>query len=395
MTHPTAASTRMTVYSFIYAVLIAATSSAPTPLYRLYQDLFALSPGMITLIFSSYAFALLAALLTVGSLSDHLGRRPMILLALLLNAAGLAIFIVADSGAMLIAARMVQGFAVGIATPTFGAAILDRAKHHGPLLNSLTAFLGLMIGSLAGGLLVTFAPYPTQLVYVVLLVITIVGVLTLAAMPETATRRPGALAALRPNVHVPHRARAALLRVSPVNIACWALGGFYLSLMPSLVATVTGLRSPFVGAAVVSTLMLSSIASILLSRALPPRQALLAGTGALMAGVVLTLLGVQQQAVALLFFGTAIAGLGFGSIFANVLKIVLPLAESHERAGLFSAFLVESYLAFSLPAILAGLAVPVVGLPATAYALGASILLLALVSLAATRAKPAGLPATA
>jgi len=386
---PLPPSTRMTTYSFIYAVLLSASSSAPTPLYHLYQQLFQLSSGMITLIFGSYAFALLAALLTFGSLSDHLGRRPLILLALILNAAALAIFIDADSGGMLIVGRVVQGFAMGIAFPTFGAAILDGDKRYGPLLNSLTTFVGLMIGSLSGGLLVAYAPYPTQLVYVALLIITVVGIATLALMPETVARQSGAWAALKPNVHVPHRARPALLRVSPVNIACWSLGGLYLSLMPSLVATVTGIESPVVGAAVVATLMLSSMVSIFLFGSVPPTRALFVGTSGLMAGVVVTLIGIQQQAVSLLFLGTAIAGLGFGSIFANVLKIVLPMAESHERAGLFAAFLVESYLAFSLPAILAGLAIPVFGLPLTAYTYGAAILALAVISIAATRG---GLP---
>ncbi|WP_309769572.1 MFS transporter [Agrobacterium larrymoorei] len=383
-------SKRMTSYGFIGAVLLAATSGAPTPLYHLYQELYDLSAATITLIFGSYAFALLGALLTFGSLSDHLGRRPLILLALMLNALALAIFIFADSGGALIAGRVVQGFAAGVAFPTFGAAILDSDRRHGPLLNSITAFIGLMLGSLAGGLLVTYAPYPTQLIYIILFVITIVGIATLPLMTETATRRRGAWAALKPNVHVPRRARTALLRLSPVNIACWSLGGFYLSLMPSLVATVTGIHSPFVGAAVVATLMFSAIASVFVFGTLLPGQALLAGTSGLMAGVAVTLFGIEQESVTLIFLGTAIAGLGFGSVFSNVLKIVLPLAELHERAGLFAAFLIESYIAFSVPAIMAGLAAPVFSMPMTAYAYGSSVLVLAIISILATRGEPLG-----
>ncbi|UIY30406.1 hypothetical protein LZK73_07360 [Neorhizobium galegae] len=72
---PSPSALRMTAYSFLGAVLISATSSAPTPLYHLYQELFHLSPAMITLIFGSYSFALLAALLTVGGLSG-LSRAP-------------------------------------------------------------------------------------------------------------------------------------------------------------------------------------------------------------------------------------------------------------------------------------------------------------------------------
>ncbi|MBP2560565.1 MFS family permease [Neorhizobium galegae] len=384
---------RMTAYSFLGAVLISATSSAPTPLYHLYQELFHLSPAMITLIFGSYSFALLAALLTVGGLSDYLGRRPLILLALIFNAAALIVFMLAESGAMLLIGRIVQGFATGIAFPTFGATILDTDKRRGPTLNSVTAFLGLMVGTLAGGTLVAFAPAPTHLIYALLFIVTVAGIIALAFMPETITGRPGALAAMRPHISVPQRARATLLKVTPVNVAGWALGGFYLSLMPTLVAVATGITSPFVGGTVVATLMLSATASVFVFHAWAPQRVLSTGTTALMIGVLITLSGVHLQAVWLLFLGTAVAGLGFGSIFSNILKIVLPLAEGHERAGLFAAFLVESYLAFSIPAIAAGLIAPSLGLSNTAYVYGGVIIALAITSIAATRTSLAESPA--
>ncbi len=70
--------------------------------------------------------SLLAALLTVGSLSDYLGRRPVIFAALLLEIIAMGLFIVADSIPLLIAARVLQGFATGMATSVLGAALLDR-----------------------------------------------------------------------------------------------------------------------------------------------------------------------------------------------------------------------------------------------------------------------------
>lgn len=376
---------RMTVYSFIGAVMISACSSAPTPLYHLYQQTFHLTSGTITLIFGAYAFALLAALLTAGGLSDFLGRKPLILMALLLNGAALVIFLFANSASGLIFARIVQGFATGIAFPTFGATILDTDKARAPLLNGVTAFLGLTVGSLLSGFLVEFAPHPTQLVYIVLLVLTALGIAALALMPETISRRPGALASLRPHVSVPRRARSTLMRVTPVNVAGWSLGGFYLSLMPTLVTVATGIVSPFIGAAVVATLMLSGTASVFIFRKWPAQKVLFNGTAALVVGVIVTLAGVHLQAVGLLFVGTALAGLGFGAIFSNILRILLPLAEAHERAELFAAFLIESYLAFSVPAIIAGFAAPMVGLQTAAYVYGAAIVLLSAISVAITR----------
>jgi MFS family permease len=115
---------------------------------------------MLTVIFGAYVLSLLGALLTVGSLSDYIGRRPAILAALSLNVVAMIMFISADSAAALIAARAVQGFATGLATATLGAAIMDTDRSRGPVLNSITAFIGLTVGSLGGGALVTYAPDP-------------------------------------------------------------------------------------------------------------------------------------------------------------------------------------------------------------------------------------------
>src|SRR4051812_27417783 len=68
------------------AVSFLAGSSAPTPLYALYQARWGFSPIVTTLVFGIYALAVLVALLTVGRLSDHVGRRPVLIVATLLQA---------------------------------------------------------------------------------------------------------------------------------------------------------------------------------------------------------------------------------------------------------------------------------------------------------------------
>src|SRR5712671_5534082 len=105
-----------------------------------------------------------------------------------------------------------QGFATGMAITTLAAIILDTDKERAPLLNSFTAFAGLSAGTLGAGALVTFAPAPEQLVFVVLLVLSVVEAAILWFMPETARTRPGALASLRPRVHVPRVARRVRCR---------------------------------------------------------------------------------------------------------------------------------------------------------------------------------------
>jgi MFS family permease len=374
-----------TVIAVITAMTFAASGAAPTPLYHQYQESFGLTPFTITIIFAAYVLSLLAALLTVGSLSDYVGRRPAILAALALNVVSMVMFMAADSAATLIAARALQGFATGLATAALGAAILDNDRSRGPVLNSITAFSGLTAGSLGAAILVTYAPDPRQLVYVVLLVLSAAEAFVLWSMPETAIPQAGALASLRPHVSIPPQARDVLMRLTPVTIASWALGGFYFSLMPALVRIATGVTVPVVGGLVVSALTLSGVLSVLLLRSVAPDRILSRGIVALPIGVAITLAGVHAQLVWLMLLGTVVAGIGFGAAFSGTMRTVLPLAKTDERAGLLSTFYVEGYLSFSLPAVVTGFVVPMVGLTFAAYVYGSAVIIMALVSMVAVR----------
>jgi len=364
--------------------IVTCAAGAPTPLYRIYQEHWGFSPVMVTLVFAVYALSLLVALLTVGALSDYVGRRPVIFAALILNAIAMSLFVAADSVAMLIAARILQGFATGIAASTIGAAILDTNRAHGSLLNSVTPVTGTATGALVSGILVSWAPMPTQLIYIVLLVGMLVPAVLVWWIPETATPRPGALASLRPTVVVPPVARSALILVSPGNIALWALCGFYLSLMPSLVRTITGSASPLLGGLAVSVLTYSGALSMLVVRPWPGPTILVRSMSGLIVGVLITLGGVSAQSIPLLLLGTVIAGVGFGAGFFGSIRTVVPLAPPHERAGLLSVIFIVCYLAFSIPTVIAGLFVPMLGLPLTLYIYGAAVIALAAISLVAT-----------
>ena len=359
-----------------------AASTAPSPLYALYREAWGFSALTLTVVFSTYAFALLAALMFFGALSDHLGRRAVVLASLALEIASILVFRHADSVGWLLAARAVQGLATGIATSALSAGMLDVDRERGALFNSVAPMLGMGLGALGAGALAQFAPAPMQRVFDVLLATLAVQAVAAFFLPETVTRRPGALASMRPRLAVPARARATLWQVLPVNTAAWALGGFYASLGPSLARIVTGLHSPLLGGGVVASLVLSGAVAILAVRLRAARAVLMGGTAALVAGVCVTLGGVQLHSTALFFAGSIVAGLGFGAAFNGTLRSLVPLAEAHERAALMATFFVLSYLAFSVPAIVAGLFVGQVGLQAASVGYGALLVMLGVAALA-------------
>ena len=355
-----------------------AASTAPTPLYHLYQEHLRFSAATLTLIFGVYALSLLAALLTVGSLSDYLGRKPVIFTAVLLNMLAMLLFINADSVAWLISARVLQGFATGMATAVLSAALLDTDRQQGPMVNSVAPLLGMALGAMGCGVLAEFAPLPLQLTYWVLFVLFVMQALYVWRLPESVTRQPGAWASLRPTLHVPIQARRMLWRVLPIDLAVWALGGFFASLAPSLVRTATGSTSNLIGGATVAVLTVTGALMIYTLRNRPADKVLLLGASLLPAGVALILLAVNSASLPLFFFGTLVAGGGFGAGFLGALRSIVPLALPHERAGLMSAFYVLSYLAFCLPSLLAGSLTRAFGLVATTDGYGAVLIILSL-----------------
>ncbi len=362
--------------------LFLAASSAPTPLYRLYQQAWGFSPSLLTLVFSVYAFSLLLALLTTGALSDHLGRRPVILAALVLEMASMAVFARADSVAWLMLARIVQGFATGIAGSALGAALLDVHHERGALVNTLAPMLGMALGVMGVTGWMALHHGTAATVFWTLLALFALLAVGVWRMRESAPRRPGAWASLRPRVRVPPPAREAFVRTAPMSMAVWALGGFYLSLGPSLLADVTGLAGLGGWAVCINTL--SAAAGILLLRRRSARFLLRAGAVGLVAGLAILLVGTHLAHTPALLLASVVAGMGFGVGFQGALRMVMPLAEPHERGSLLAAVYVLSYLALSLPAIGAGLLAQRLGLVPATDVYGAGLIGLALMALAST-----------
>ncbi|WP_329104802.1 MFS transporter [Micromonospora sp. NBC_01699] len=363
-------------------VAFLAGSSAPTPLYAIYQAEWGFSPITVTLVFGVYALAVLVALLTVGSLSDHVGRRPVLIAAIAVQAATMLVFAAADGVPELMAARVLQGLSTGAAAGAIGAGMLDLNQARGAITNAVGPLLGTATGALGSGLLVQYLPAPAHLVYLVLFGIFVLQGVGVLLMRESSSPRPGALASLRLQFALPPVARRPLLLAVPALVATWSLAGFYGSLGPSVIRLVAGSDSFVLGGLALFTLAASGGAMVLLLRATAPRTLMFIGTAGLFVGVGITLLAITGTSEALFFVGTVVAGAGFGAAFQGVIRTVIPLASPHERAGVLSVVYLVSYLAMGLPAVVAGfLVVHAGGVLTTAREYGIAVMALAALAL--------------
>jgi MFS family permease len=374
-------------------VLFAAASSAPSPLYVVYQQQWGFSATTLTVVFAVYVLALIGSLVVVGALSDHVGRRPVLAAAIALEAVALVLFITAGDVTILLAARVAQGIATGAALTTLGATLVDLNPPHAPgragVVNGVAPVGGLALGALGCGALVQYAPAPTHLVFALLLLGMGAAGIVVARMPETSARRPGGLASLAPRLRVPARLRRDVYALVPILVASWALGGLYLSLGPSVAASIFGLTNHLIGGLVVTLLCGTGAVTAFALRAWPARRVLTTGAVLLTAGTALTLAGLEGHAVALAAAGTVLAGIGFGASALACFGTLARLAAPEERGELFSVAYVIAYLAFSLPAVLAGFASTYAGLHATALVYGLGVVALSLTALAAQRVRAA------
>ena len=364
-------------------VSFLAGSLAPTPLYPVYQAEWGFSALTTTEIFGIYAIALLGSLLIAGRLSDHVGRRPVLIVATLVQAVVMLMFATANGVAALMLARVVQGIATGAALGAVGAGMLDLDKARGPVANAVTPPLGTGTGGLLAGLFVHYLPAPTLLVYLVLAAVFVLQAAGVIFMAETVTRRPGAVASLKPQFALPAAARGPMLIAAPVLVAAWSLAGFYASLIPALTRTVLGFDPSLASGIAAFAFAGSGAATVLALSSRAPRTVMIYGAFALIAGTAAAMGALGTQSAAGFFLATALAGSGFGAGFQGAVRSVIPTAKAHERAGVLSVVFVVSYLAMGLPAIAAGFLVAHgSALLATAQHFGAVVAMLSTLALA-------------
>lgn len=368
-------------------------SVTPSPLYQAYSVEWHLAPLTLTLVYATYAIGVLVTLLVAGSVSDDVGRRPVLLISLAALMVSTLMFIVASSVAWLFVARGLQGLATGAAISAASAALLDLHPRRDPagagLANAVASSLGIALGVLGASVLVQLGPAPLALPYIVLFALLAVAFAGVVWMPESMTNRRGVQWRIQ-RPQVPAALRRPFLVAGLTVLSAWSLGGLFFSLGPALGARLLDSTSVVVSSVGIVVLAASAALSQLLLRRTAPWKGALIGSVGLAAGVALIVLATALDSGALYLVGSAIAGVGFGIGFLGGLRALLGAIPPEHRASVMAAYYVVAYLSLSLPAVLGGLIVGGLGLQATFEVVGAIVVLLAFVAaIVAWRARPA------
>ena len=367
-------------------MLLSAASTAPSPLYSLYQERWHFSTATTTVVFAVYCLCALAGMLLFGSLSDTAGRRPVLLLSLGLVGVSMVVFVFADGVGWLLVARALQGIGGGVGGCAVAAALIDLAPG-GASLGSLTPIVGIGAGAVGAGVLVQYGPAPTTLTYVVVLALIVVAAVGVLRIPETV---PGPRLGLlvRPRrISVPVVARKAFLVLSLPVVAVWAVGGLYMCLGPALAADLLGSRSSAADGLVVTMLAVFGALAQVTCRGMRCRTAISRGSWLLLAGLALVAAALSLASTGLFLIATALLGFGWGATYMAAFRLLTELADPARRGELLAAVNVVSYVGTAVPTIGLGVATQQMGMQngTTAFiVVVAALVLLALAGLPQT-----------
>lgn len=366
-----------------YLVFAAALGvNLQMPLYVRYAEAGGYGTSGIALVFAFYALTLVAFLLSLGGLSDAVGRKPAMVGAALCAFLATLLVQLWPTLEAVAAARVLQGLAVGLATSagTAYAAELagtpDAAKSAARTITA-TVSAGFGFGALATAIAVFLQPGAVPLTYPAHLALAALALVLAALLPET--RAPNAGSWMR----LPVFPKGTVVLAAAI-IPAWTVTGILIAVVPSVMAAngMTGFNW-----AALSLFLINLVGVVFqpLSARLEPRRSVLLGLVLLNLGMVGISLGAIWGSAPLLMLGAVVAGsAAYGFIFTGGLTAV-SVAAGPDRARAAAGFFLFAYIGFSVPPLLTGLVFGVLGAGPTLLAATFSIALASSVIATASR----------
>lgn len=357
-------------------VLFAIGTSLITPLIPIYQDRLGFNDTVVTLFLGCYVVGLVPSMLTLGQVSDRIGRRPVLLGALVTLASAQLILITEPPLWGVLGARGIQGVATGAFFGTCTAFLVDAApptrRMFASVLGSISVRLGLGLGPGIGGVLAQYAGNPLRLPFELHLVALAVAAVLVVTLPETVTE--GSTRPLTLRLEVPAAEREVFWRVLvPSGMLFSLFDGVALSLIPVFLVRELGVSNfALVGAAGFLVLVSGAVSQILLARLRAPTAIGVGLVWATLASVGVVLAAPVGSA-ALALVAVSATGAGAGLVFKGGIDLCTQIAPVADRGKLLSSYYVACYLGgFSVPLIIVGVLGDLLGLTTALACLSAA-----------------------
>jgi hypothetical protein len=343
------------VVAFAFLIVMA-FATLPSPLYGLYRQRDDLSSFTITIVYAIWAAGTIAALIAVPYVAQRIGRRGVMLAAVVTMMAAAAELAAWKALPGLLVGRLLTGVAVGMAAGTAIAFLIELRLRASPAASPAVARTigtsvnvgALGIGPFVAGCLAEWASRPLTLPYLVWIALGALALAGLATVPETAAPSAGGTPFA---VRLPLAAGAATL-------AAFAANGLFAGLSGLFLATTLGHPSHALAGV---TLLIVFSAGVLSQLATAPLRASLVfalGTISMLVGLAALVVAVRLStpSLALFLISGGLIGAGAGAVFKGTTGLVLDATAPAYRVAMTAELLIALFVGLSVPVIGAGVA---------------------------------------
>ncbi|OBF00526.1 MFS transporter [Mycolicibacterium elephantis] len=348
--------------AYAFAAIMLGTTM-PTPMYALYAEQMDFGVLTTTVIYAMYAGGVLFALLVFGRWSDAIGRRPILLAGVVAAVLSAAVFLTADSVAVLSIGRVLSGLSAGLFTGTATAAVIEAAppnwRARAAAVATIANIGGLGAGPVVAGLLVQYAPEPLRLSFALHIVLALLAGAAVLIAPET-SERSGRIGIQR--LSVPAEVRTVFVIAAIAGFAGFAVTGLFMAVAPSFVADVAGIDNSAVAGLVASSIFIASAVTQVAVGGMEPQRAVAVGCAILIAGMVILAVALGMSSFLGLIGAGLVSGVGHGIAFSRGLAAIAENTPADRRAEVNSTYFVIGYVAISVPVVGEGLAAQTWGL---------------------------------
>lgn len=335
----------------IFTTIVA--SHMPTPLYAVWQQAWGFSSTALTAVFSVYVLGVVLTLLTMGSLSDQVGRRQMLIPGLVFILCGSAMFMLATDIYQLGLARLLTGIGTGLVTGAATAAVVELEPNNNWTRGATLAALAFTLGASAGPTITSLALRWTShahvwpfLVVIALSILCIVLLLR-APWPENiGQRQPDfRLRAWRPTpIKVPRHLLGTFVFAAAAICLAWSTGSLYSSLGPSMARDLAGVKDLAVAGLFAAGWQLVAGLSQFAGQRQPLNRLILGGPLLLISGLASMAGAVVLSSVWLFSLATVMTAMGAGCIGVIATVTIARSAPPAERGAMNSAFFLAAYM---------------------------------------------------
>ncbi|MCX5116013.1 MFS transporter [Micromonospora sp. NBC_00362] len=338
--------------------------TVPAPLYPLYMARDGFSTFMGTIVFAVYAVGVVISLLLAGHVSDWVGRKKILIPALVLELVAAALFLGDPSLPVLLVARLVSGLGIGLITATATAYLQELHAAHRPgssgqrfeMVSTAANIGGLGVGALVAGVLAQYVDAPLRTPYLVFAVLLAASIVAVALTPETVEERLVKPTYRPQRISADHGDRAGYLAAAAAGFASFAVFGLFTSVAPGFVAGALHLPSrALAGAIVFAVFGGAAVAQTLTSRLAAPAKVRL-GLLAQAVGVPVLLVGMHTASLPVFLVGGVVAGIGAGVLFKAAVGAVAAMAAPAQRGEALAGLFLIGYLGMILPSVGIGVA---------------------------------------